>query len=287
METAGIRGESRRRSRKERGKRTRRTSHFQTVRSGGFEESQMICYLWEIVKSLEMVQNVQGTNGELQDVEEGLQKLMRRLRSQIQVEIRRYFARRRHRNVKMVTGALAVVLSITAVFGLLIGVARVDGDSMYPYLNDGDWVVYSRIGSELQRNEVVVFEKDGENVVKRIAGLPGDTVEISPSGNRVVVNGVQVRETYMTLTGTPAAGILSEDQYEREDVQTGAPLTVLDGQYLVLGDNRSVSIDSRDSHMGTVPEETVKGRLLLIVRKGGNRWGQVQGRSRLNLDGES
>ena len=44
---------------------------------------------------------------------------------------------------------------------------------------------------------------------------------------------------------------------------------MLDGQYLVLGDNRSVSIDSRDSRIGTVPEEQVLGKVLLVFRVNG------------------
>ena len=154
---------------------------------------------------------------------------------------------------------LAVALSVGGLFVFLIGVDRVSGMSMYPYLNDGDWIVYSRIGKEMRRDEVVVFEKDGESMVKRIAGLPGDTVEINASGSCVIVNGVQVREDYVTLT--------DGDQEKAED-EMGLPLTVMNGQYLVLGDNRTVSIDSRDSNIGTVPEEAVLGRVIWIVRAG-------------------
>lgn len=152
----------------------------------------------------------------------------------------------------------AALLCVTGVFGCLIGVDRVSGNSMYPYLNNGDWIVYSRIGSRYVRDEVVVFEKDGENLVKRVAGLPGDRVEISTSGGRVVINGVQIREDYVTLADTDG---------EKDDM--GPPLTVMDGQYLVLGDNRSVSIDSRDSGMGTVPAEHIMGRVVLVVRARG------------------
>ena len=156
-------------------------------------------------------------------------------------------------------GLLAVALCVSVVFVFLIGVDRVSGTSMYPYLNDGDWIVYSRIGKEMRRDEVVVFEKDGESMVKRIAGLPGDTVEINASGSCVIVNGVQVREDYVTLT--------DEDKEKAED-EMGMPLTVMNGQYLVLGGNRTGSIDSGDSNIGTVPEEAVLGRVIWIVRAG-------------------
>ena len=75
----------------------------------------------------------------------------------------------------------------------------------------------------------------------------------------MVVNGVQIRDNYVTLTDPV--------QYEKEQ-ERGAPLTVMEGKYLVLGDNRSVSIDSRDSSMGTVAAEQILGKVILIVRMG-------------------
>ena len=147
---------------------------------------------------------------------------------------------------------------IAGVGEFLIGVDRVSGNSMYPYLNHGDWILYSRLGTERKRNDVVVFEKNGESLVKRVAGLPGDRVEINPSGSRVTVNGEQAAGQYVTLSDTE----------REEEEQTGAPQTVMDGQYLVLGDNRAVSVDSRDSRIGTVPEEDVLGKVILIIRAG-------------------
>ena len=46
----------------------------------------------------------------------------------------------------------------------------------------------------------------------------------------------------------------------------GQPLTVMDGQYLMLGDNRGISIDSRDSRIGTVPREDILGKVILVIR---------------------
>ena len=186
--------------------------------------------------------------------------LEKQLRRRIRVEMRRYFVRKRRRNVKLVCGSVAFILCVFCLFGFLIGIDRVSGSSMYPYLNHGDWIVYGRTGRELQKNDVVVFEKDGENLVKRIVGLPGDTVEISKSGGRVVINGIPISEDYVTLPDTSK---------EAAGDEMGGPLTVMDGQYFMLGDNRGVSIDSRDRTMGTVPAEDVLGRVILVVRAGG------------------
>ena len=61
----------------------------------------------------------------------------------------------------------------------------------------------------------------------------------------------------MTLTGSSGKETAS---------RMGQPLTVMDGQYLMLGDNRGVSIDSRDGEIGTVPREHILGKVMLIVR---------------------
>ena len=253
METAESKGKSRKSRRKDRGRRNRKPSHFSTVRFGGFEEGQIICYLWEIVKALEAVRTADARGAD------GLRELEKRMRGRVRVEMRRYFVRRRARGIRILAGIVVAALGIGSLFFFLIGIDHVAGTSMYPYINDGDWIVYSRTGKEMRRDEVVVFEKDGESMVKRIAGLPGDTVEINASGSCVIVNGVQVREDYVTLT--------DEEQEKAED-EMGLPLTVMNGQYLVLGDNRTVSIDSRDRDIGTVPEEAVLGRVIWIVRAG-------------------
>lgn len=251
METAGYKGKSRRQEKIVRGRKERQTAHFRTVRFGGYEETQIICCLWELVKSMEAVEAGM----------EQLANLEKQTRGRIRVEMRRCFARRKRRNAILIFTIVFMAVCAVGLFGFVIGIDRVSGDSMYPYLNNGDWIVYSRVGREFQMDEVVVFARNGENYVKRIAGLPGDRVEISASGSRVVVNGVQMRESYVTLTGPKA-----DEERMAEADQMGEPLTIMDGQYLVLGDNRSISIDSRNRDMGTVPEDEILGRVILIAR---------------------
>lgn len=223
----------------------------------------MLCYLWDTVKTLEAMRADQEaeTSGErpgFQDVSAGDQ-LEKQLRRRVRVEMRRYFARRKRRNRSLLMGMLCVLLSVGWLFGYQIGVDRVSGTSMYPYLNHGDWIVYSRRGKGLKRDDVVVFEKNGESMVKRVAGLPGDRVEINRTGSCVMINGTQAKEEYVTLTMT---------EEEKRDNQFGAPQTVMDGQYLVLGDNRAESVDSRDSNVGTVSLEDVLGKVVWIIRDG-------------------
>lgn len=242
METVDRRGLSR--------KYRRKDSHFRTVRFGGFEEGQVLCYLWEIVKTLE-------TEQDSKPAQSGT--LKKQIRSRVRVEMRRYFARRRRRNMKMLAGTLAIALSMGCLFGFVIGIDRVSGTSMYPYLNDRDWIVYSRIGGEIRRDDVVVFEKNGEVMVKRVAGLPGDRVEMNPSGNQIIVNGAKIKEEYITIT---------KPEDRNSEAEPATTQVVMNGQYLVLGDNRAESVDSRDSNIGTVSAKQVLGKVIWIFRDG-------------------
>ncbi|MBS5065466.1 MAG: signal peptidase I, partial [Hungatella hathewayi] len=139
MEVAEIQGKSRRQKRKGQRKKGSRETHFQTVGFGGFEESQVICFLWDIVKALEPGADERAGRG---SDREPLRTLEKQLRRRIRVEMRRYFVRRRRRNVKLVCGSVAFILCVFCLFGFLIGIDRVSGSSMYPYLNHGDWIVY-------------------------------------------------------------------------------------------------------------------------------------------------
>lgn len=268
MEMPAVRRSSRRKKRKGQLKKDKKASHFRTVRFGGFEEVQLICYLWDIVKTIEFIESAEtdqaGGSGQKKADAVSLEELHKRTRERVRVEMRRYFLRRKRRNMKLILKMCSIVLCVTGLFGFLIGIDRVSGSSMYPYLNNGDWIVYSRTGGPIQRGEVVVFEKNGENMVKRVTGLPGDIVEISSFGYHVVINGVQVKENYVAMTEK-----LPEQEGDGNADQMSLPLTVMEDQYLVLGDNRSVSIDSRDRDIGTVPKEDVLGRVILVVRTNG------------------
>lgn len=126
---------------------------------------------------------------------------------------------------------------------------RVDGFSMRPTLNNGEFILVNRLAYKLgnpQRGEIIVFRSPitpGEDLIKRIIGLPGDEVVIQDG--KVEVNGVVLKEPY----------IAAAPHY------SGA-WQVVQGYLFVLGDNRN---DSSDSHSwGLVPMSNVIGKSLLI-----------------------
>ncbi len=126
---------------------------------------------------------------------------------------------------------------------------RVDGFSMNPTLQDGEYVLVSKMTYRLgepQHGDIIVFKFPGEpeqDLIKRIVGLPGDTVDVV--NGTVSVNGQSLVEPYI------AAAPVYQGHW-----------TVPPGHLFVLGDNRN---DSSDSHSwGLLPIENVIGKAILI-----------------------
>lgn len=134
---------------------------------------------------------------------------------------------------------------------IMVFIARaftVEGPSMMPTLHNGERLLVDKISYrfiEPSRGEIVVFQYPAnprEHFIKRIIGVPGDTVEITEG--RVYINGQVVEENY--IMAPPRSGF--------------AEAVVPDDHYFVLGDNRNNSEDSRDRRVGFVPENLLVGR---------------------------
>ena len=126
---------------------------------------------------------------------------------------------------------------------------RVDGFSMRPTLDNGQFVLVSRLTylfGEYERGDIIVFNSpvvENEDLIKRVIGLPGDIVNIE--NGHVYVNKTMLDEPYI------AASPAYTGTYE-----------VPEGELFVLGDNRN---DSSDSHAwGSVSEEMVIGKAILV-----------------------
>lgn len=145
---------------------------------------------------------------------------------------------------------LAIILVIGLVFHIIMGISTVNGQSMYPTLHDGDIVIYQRYNSEYRQGDIIAIKRpDGEEYVKRIVAVAGDTVNIQ--GGSVYVNGKKL-ELKTTLGETDAMS--DEITY---------PLVVGDKEVFVLGDNREISKDSRE--IGTINLSDVKGKIIWYI----------------------
>ena len=146
-----------------------------------------------------------------------------------------------------------VVLAVLFVVNFVAQRTRVSGPSMYPTLEDGDNLIVEKITYRFrdpERFDVIIFphEEDGEKVyfIKRIIGLPGETIQIDAEGN-IYIDGELLEEEYGYET-ISNAGIASD------------PITLGEDEYFVMGDNRNNSLDSRYEEVGNILGEDIVGR---------------------------
>lgn len=135
--------------------------------------------------------------------------------------------------------------------------SRVDGSSMEPTLTDGDnlWVDrLSYVFGEPERFDVIIFNYDEDTTyVKRIIGLPGETVRIDQNGN-IYINEQLLKENYGMEPILPSnLGRASQ------------PVVLGEDEYFVLGDNRNNSSDSRWADVGNVSKEDIIGKVILRI----------------------
>ncbi len=145
----------------------------------------------------------------------------------------------------IVVAAAAVLVAI-----LLLPILQISGNSMTDTLHDQDIVVAMR-GSKTQTGDVVAFYYNNKILVKRVIANSGQWVNIDKAGN-VYVDGTMLDEPYIT---EKALG----------DCNIKLPYQVPENRVFVMGDHRSVSIDSRNTTVGCVAEEQIVGKLLFCA----------------------
>ena len=141
-----------------------------------------------------------------------------------------------------------VALAAFLVFRFLLGVSFVSGHSMEPTLRDGQAVVYNRLQRQYSVGDIVSFRMpSGEYIIKRVVAVAGDTVDIRDG--KLFVNGEEEQGDYWQGETLP------------QDESVEYPLTLREGQFFALGDNREVSVDSRT--IGPVSESQSRGKIFL------------------------
>ncbi len=145
----------------------------------------------------------------------------------------------------VVVAAVAVLVAV-----LLLPILRIYGKSMNGTLDSGD-IVVSVKSTSLETGDIVAFYYNNNILVKRVMANPGDWVDIDKEGN-VYVNNVLIDEPY-----------LDEKAYGETNIEL--PYQVPEGKIFVMGDNRSVSIDSRNTSIGCIAEEQIVGKIVFRV----------------------
>lgn len=149
-------------------------------------------------------------------------------------------------------GYILFVIALTYVILTYVGQrTMVDGRSMNPTLNDRDNLIVEKLSyrfKDPERFDIIVFPPydTKEYYIKRIIGLPGETVQIDEAGT-IYIDGEVLEESYgLETIRYPGRAI--------EEVELG------EEEYFVLGDNRNNSVDSRSEDVGNVSRDQIIGR---------------------------
>lgn len=154
--------------------------------------------------------------------------------------------------IKDISKYVIVIVIVLFLFIFVMGLQQVIGPSMQPTLEEGDILIVNKLIyriNKINRNDIVVISQNEKYMIKRVVGLPGETIEYKD--NYIYVNGIKYRETFIN-TNTQNFNI-NELGYDK----------IPDNMYLVLGDNRENSLDSRT--YGLISKEQIIGKAWIRV----------------------
>lgn len=141
--------------------------------------------------------------------------------------------------------AIAVLVAM-----LWLPVLQIYGNSMTPTLVDGE-IIFTVKTSDFEPGDIISFYYNNKILVKRVIARPGEWVNIDEDGN-VYINDVLLDEPYL-------------ENKDFGDCNIELPYQVPEGKVFVMGDHRSVSVDSRNTAVGCVASEQIVGRIVFRV----------------------
>lgn len=171
---------------------------------------------------------------------------------QLEAELKRVRYKSRYRSVlrstiySLITVAAIAVLITTLWFPVL----RVYGNSMTPTLQNGE-IIFTVKVSEFEPGDIISFYYNNKILIKRVIARSGEWVNMDADGN-VYVNETLLDEPYL-------------DEKAFGDCNIELPYQVPEGRAFVMGDQRSTSVDSRNSAVGCVAQEQIVGKILFRV----------------------
>lgn len=150
--------------------------------------------------------------------------------------------------IKELSPYIIIILVVVSLRTFIATPVIVNGDSMIPTLKNNQILLLNKIDyriNDIERFDVVVIKVNKYEIIKRVIGLPGETIEYRD--NILYINGHEVENDYNFDT----------EDFTMKDICKCD--TIPQGKYLVLGDNRAVSSDSRI--IGFIDEHDIKGKV--------------------------
>lgn len=149
----------------------------------------------------------------------------------------------------------AIIVAVLIAFFLrtfIFATSIVEGESMAPTLEDGERLIFNKliyIIDEPDRGDIIIIQKPTKNYVKRVIGLPGETIEIKDG--ILYINGESYAQEFLS---------------EEAKLQTNnfGPEVIPEDGYFVMGDNRAISKDSRNG-LGLISENEIVGKSEIVI----------------------
>lgn len=142
---------------------------------------------------------------------------------------------------------VGVIVAVLLIRMYIISPVQVDGSSMVPTLKDNQILLLKKYDHSFKRFDIVVLKYRGEKLVKRIIGLPGESVAYI--NNELWINERKVEEKFLPNN-------IQTKDFKLENI---GYTTIPEGYYFVVGDNRGDSLDSR--YIGLIPKDTMEGTI--------------------------
>ncbi len=156
---------------------------------------------------------------------------------------------------EIIKTVIIVFSLVSIIFTFFIRDANVVGNSMYETLHDSDKVFLTNFNYTPKSGDIVAINAENmieKRIIKRVIATEGQTLEIDYAAGKVYVDGVMLEEEYISsFTKRP------ENEYK-------FPYVVPDNCIFVMGDNRGISLDSRDASIGLVPCDDVIGKAQFV-----------------------
>ena len=153
-------------------------------------------------------------------------------------------------NICLLLRIALILLAGWLLFSRVLLVVQAPDNDMFPAIRGGDLLIGFRLQKNCAKNDVVVYEENGEIHTGRVLGRATDVIMLDDSGTLLV-------------NGTDQSGDILYPTYAKEGISY--PCTVPDGCLFILGDYRTQAEDSRD--FGCIPQDNLKARVITILRR--------------------